>query len=176
MPSRARCSLMHAAIFVDHLHRHHTLRSCQRDAEAGVHVFGDARGGATQRHQSLAGHGLMFRNGERRSAGVDSPFCSAIACCCGACEPFARRGSRRVSEALPPLVSKTSFQLSSTFLRSLKYCWYSSSSSQLLIPSSGARGSDMEIYDEGFLLHHSVPGARELGHANSRQVSRVVRP
>ena len=56
-----------ASIFVDHLYRHHTLRSCQRDAEAGVHIFGDARGCATQRHQSLAGHGLMFWNGQRRS-------------------------------------------------------------------------------------------------------------
>src|SRR5579883_3428305 len=59
-----------------------------------------------------------------------------------------------------PLDSKTFFQLSSTARRSFKYCWYSSSSSQLLIPNSGGRDSDMED-NKWVLLYDSVAPARK---------------
>src|SRR5436189_4293460 len=42
-----------------------------------------------------------------------------------------------------PFPSNTDFQLSSTYFRSWRYVWYSSSSSQLLIPSLGSLWSDM---------------------------------
>ncbi len=41
--------IYNAPVFVDHFDRNDALRGSQRDAEAGIHVLGDARSGATER-------------------------------------------------------------------------------------------------------------------------------
>ena len=49
-----------AAILVDHLDRDDALGGGLRDAQAGVHVLGDAGGGATQGDQRFTGDRTMF--------------------------------------------------------------------------------------------------------------------
>ena len=55
-----------AAILVNHLDWHHALRRRQRDAEAGVHVLGDASRRTAQRHKRFTSYRLMLGNGRQR--------------------------------------------------------------------------------------------------------------
>ena len=108
--ARQRAMLIdHTPVLVDYLDRNDALRCCQRDAKAGIHVLGDARGGAAQRNRvSPVGPDDVqaLRDASRSAVGCGSD---------GA-------GATVVRNGVSPFDSNTFFQLSSTALRSFRYC------------------------------------------------------
>ena len=82
-----RAMLVHdAPVLVDHFHRNDALRSSQRNAQAGIHVLGDARGCAAEGNQ------LLVRAGGAASGngGRGAPF--GIGGCVGVPLPLQRSG------------------------------------------------------------------------------------